>query len=108
MPIVNSKLDENMEFAHSPSNLFSSAKPASALGRRHRGELQISNRPAGGEPGIAAPTRCPTSLGEAGEAEGFCHPIKREPITEMLIAGTKGRVSDGGGGQHGFRAVSAQ
>src|SRR5262252_9143822 len=69
VPIVNSELDETMEFAHSPSNLSSGAKPSSALGRRHRGELQISNRPEGGEPGIAAPTRCPTSLGEAAEAD---------------------------------------
>src|SRR5262249_42349245 len=50
VPIVNSKLDENMEFAHSPSNLPSGAKPASSLGRRRSGELQISNRPAAGKP----------------------------------------------------------
>ena len=69
VPIVNSKLDENMEFAHSPSNLHTDAEPASSLGRRRSGELQISNRPAAGKPCAPAPARCPTSLGEAAETD---------------------------------------
>src|SRR5215471_17608371 len=69
VPIVNSELDENMEFAHSPSNLPSGAKPTSSLGRRRIGDLQISNRPPGGEPCTAALTRCFTSLGEAAKAD---------------------------------------
>src|SRR5215467_15358551 len=44
VPIVNSELDEIMEFAYSPSNLPFGAKPTSSSGRRRRGELQISNR----------------------------------------------------------------
>src|SRR5215469_1250566 len=58
-----------MEFAHSPSNLPSGAKPASSLGRRRSGELQISNRPAAGKPCAPAPARCPASLGEAAETD---------------------------------------
>src|SRR5215470_14046782 len=35
LPIVNFELNENMEFAHSPSNLPSGPEPTSSLGRRH-------------------------------------------------------------------------
>jgi hypothetical protein len=69
VPTVNSELDENIEFSHSSSNLPFGAKPDSSLGRRRSGEFQISNPLPGGDPGIAAPTRCPTSLGEAAETD---------------------------------------
>jgi len=49
VPIVNSKLDENMEFAHSPSNLHTDAEPASSLAAaavasfKSRTALQLEN-----------------------------------------------------------------
>ena len=65
VPIENSELNENMEFAHPPSSLPSGAERTSLGDRRHGDHLQISDRPSGGEPRSSAPTRRAPSLGEA-------------------------------------------
>src|SRR5215471_2919362 len=65
VPIENSKLNENMEFAHHPSNRPSGAQRTESHGGRHGDGLQISRRPPGREPRPAAPTRRAPPLCEA-------------------------------------------
>lgn len=65
VPIKNSELNENMEFAHPPSSHRSGAQRISLVDCRHGDDLQISGRPSAGEPRAAAPTDCAPPLGEA-------------------------------------------
>ena len=65
VPIVNVELNENMEFACPPSIRPSGAQRTSGVGHRRFGGLQIPGHTPGGEPRATAPTRRPTSLGEA-------------------------------------------
>src|ERR1700730_16876993 len=66
---LNVELNEDMEFACTPSVPLSGARRPSSFGRHGVGGLQIPSRTSFGESRAAAPTRSPASLRQATEID---------------------------------------